>query len=94
MTAPPVQRTADPKYCKCAFTDPDGTFNPGEACPVHPDVIPQRESPVRDCEANGGEHDWEGIDYDPSVGLFGGRECTICGAQAEDDAGEDDDIAW
>lgn len=31
-----------PRYCKCAFTDPDGTFVPGEACAIHPDVTPQR----------------------------------------------------
>jgi hypothetical protein len=31
-------------HCKCAFTDPDGTFVPGEACPIHPDVKPQREA--------------------------------------------------
>lgn len=34
--------TDRPAYCKCAFTDPDGTFVPGEACTVHPDVTPQR----------------------------------------------------
>jgi hypothetical protein len=31
-----------PAYCKCAFTDPDGTFVPGEACAVHPTVVPYR----------------------------------------------------
>lgn len=33
-----------PPYCKCAFTDPDGTFVPGEACQVHPGVVPRREA--------------------------------------------------
>lgn len=28
--------TSAPLYCKCAFTDPDGTFVPGEPCPIHP----------------------------------------------------------
>lgn len=28
-------------YCKCAFLDPDGTFNPGEPCEVHPKVDPR-----------------------------------------------------
>jgi hypothetical protein len=23
------------KHCRCAFTDPDGTVVPGEACPIH-----------------------------------------------------------
>jgi hypothetical protein len=23
-------------YCKCPFTDPDGTVVPGEPCPIHP----------------------------------------------------------
>jgi hypothetical protein len=32
-------------HCKCAFTDADGTFVPGEACAIHPDVKPQREAP-------------------------------------------------
>lgn len=22
-------------YCKCSFTDPDGTVVPGEPCPIH-----------------------------------------------------------
>lgn len=52
------------------------------------------EDVIQDCEATGGEHEWETIDYDPSVGLFGGRQCVICGAQAENDSGEDDDIAF
>jgi hypothetical protein len=55
---------------------------------------PPIEEKVPDCEAAGGEHDWESVDYDPSVGLFGGRQCAICDAQAEDDWGEDDDIAF
>lgn len=25
-------------YCKCAFTDPDGTLVPGEPCEIHPEV--------------------------------------------------------
>jgi hypothetical protein len=36
--------TSRPAYCKCAFTDPDGTFVPGEACQVHLEVVPQREA--------------------------------------------------
>lgn len=24
-------------YCKCSFTDPDGTVVPGEPCPIHPE---------------------------------------------------------
>lgn len=28
-------------YCKCAFLDLDGTFNPGEPCEVHPKVNPK-----------------------------------------------------
>lgn len=27
------------RYCKCAFTDPDGTIVPGEACPIHPGAM-------------------------------------------------------
>lgn len=30
------------EYCKCGFTDSDGTFVPGEACAIHPNVTPQR----------------------------------------------------
>lgn len=37
-----VTKQQRPAYCKCAFTDPDGTFVPGEACAIHPDVTPQR----------------------------------------------------
>lgn len=25
-------------YCKCPFTDPDGTVVPGEPCPIHPSL--------------------------------------------------------
>ena len=32
-------------HCKCAFIDADGTFVPGEACAIHPNVKPQREAP-------------------------------------------------
>lgn len=27
-----------PVYCKCSFTDPDGTVVAGERCEVHPHV--------------------------------------------------------
>ena len=37
-----------------------------------------------DCEEVGGEHAWERQDYDPSVGLFGGRVCVTCGKTDED----------
>lgn len=26
------------EYCKCSFTDPDGTVVPGEPCSIHPEV--------------------------------------------------------
>lgn len=26
-----------PAYCKCSFTDPDGTVVPGDPCPIHPE---------------------------------------------------------
>lgn len=38
------------------------------------------------------DHEWEHVDYDPSVGMNGGKTCTKCGAWAEDDRGSDDDV--
>lgn len=37
-----VMPTDAARYCKCAFTDPDGTFVSGESCVIHPDVVPKR----------------------------------------------------
>ena len=31
-----VLRVQQVRYCKCAFTDSDGTVVPGELCPLHP----------------------------------------------------------
>lgn len=33
-------REAFSSYCKCSFTDPDGTVVPGEPCELHPEVKP------------------------------------------------------
>jgi len=44
VTQAPTSNTSRLAYCKCAFTDPDGTFVPGEVCAIHPDVKPQREA--------------------------------------------------
>jgi hypothetical protein len=34
---------------------------------------------VPDCESVGLEHDWEKVEYDPTVGILGhGRTCVVC----------------
>ena len=44
-----------------------------------------------DC-TNGGEHEWEKVEYDPSVGVMGSdRVCVICGKFEEDDSSGDFD---
>jgi hypothetical protein len=69
-----VMSAEEPNYCKCAFTDPDGTFNPGEACPVHPDVVPQREP---DTDEYGNPMDGSSQPYCcfPNCGCDGARLC-------------------
>lgn len=45
---------------------------------------------IPDCESVGRDHEWEAVEYDPTVGLIGQRTCVVCGAWRDGDFAEDD----
>jgi hypothetical protein len=49
---------------------------------------PKHDEPPLDCN---GDHDYQLVNYDPSVGLFGNLECRNCGDEKDWDGHWDDD---
>lgn len=60
--------TSTPLYCKCSFTDPDGTVVPGESCPIHPREHMESEAcwchPTLDYVAENGNQVW--VHHEPN----------------------------